>query len=301
MDETAKSPRLDPLPPETTPEMKEEFDSFFKTLGFVPNSVLTMQRKPKLAKAFVQMQRALWDPDSKVDRGLKRLVAHAASRTADDAYSMAHTASGALHFGIDAGKARGGARLPDEPAVQPAERAAFDLAVAASSQSECGDRRDLRRTAQALERGADRRDRRRHRNGRLSVALERHAWRRRSKKRHVSAPAAARSRNQVTPAIGRRRAAGRQLSPSRSLLKIALFSSPATRKAACRLLSSAGYVKVMRASGLAPTTAATQLLRSRAPPYQGTVRRYVRPVPAREDSHRTEAEPDPDVPRCRRI
>ena len=57
---------------------------------------------------------------------------------------------------------------------------------------------------------------------------------------HVSAPAAARSRNQVTPAIGRRRAAGRQLSPSRSLLKIALFPSPATRKAACRLLSSAG-------------------------------------------------------------
>jgi hypothetical protein len=58
--------------------------------------------------------------------------------------------------------------------------------------------------------------------------------------RYVSAPAAARSRNQVTPAIGRRRAAGRQLSPSRSLLKIALFSSPATKKAACRLLSSAG-------------------------------------------------------------
>src|SRR3569832_1343499 len=93
-------PRLDPLPPEHTPELKEEFDSFFKTLGFVPNSVLTMQRKPKLAKAFVQMQRALWDPDSKVARGFKRLLAHAASRTAADAYSMAHTASGALHFGI---------------------------------------------------------------------------------------------------------------------------------------------------------------------------------------------------------
>ena len=73
MNGKAKSQRLDPLPPETTPEMKEEFDSFFKTLGFVPNSVLTMQRKPKLAKAFVQIQRAIWDPDSKVDRGFKRL------------------------------------------------------------------------------------------------------------------------------------------------------------------------------------------------------------------------------------
>jgi hypothetical protein len=55
-------------------------------------------------------------PDSKVDRGLKRLVAHLASRTADDAYSMAHTASGALHFGID--EAHGGAQLPREPAIQ---------------------------------------------------------------------------------------------------------------------------------------------------------------------------------------
>lgn len=53
MNGKVKSQRLEPLPPETTPEMKEEFDSFFKTLGFVPNSVLTMQRKPKLAKAFV--------------------------------------------------------------------------------------------------------------------------------------------------------------------------------------------------------------------------------------------------------
>ena len=59
MAETKRSARLDPLPPEHSPELKEEFDSFFKTLGFVPNSVLTMQRKPKLAKGFVQMQRAL--------------------------------------------------------------------------------------------------------------------------------------------------------------------------------------------------------------------------------------------------
>jgi alkylhydroperoxidase family enzyme len=133
MDKKIRSPRLDPLPPETTPEMKEEFESFFKTLGFVPNSVLTMQRKPKLAKAFVQIQRAIWDPDSKVDRGFKRLVAHVASRTADDAYSMAHTASGALHFGVDAAKLAAVHDYKKSPQFNAAERAAFDLAVAASS------------------------------------------------------------------------------------------------------------------------------------------------------------------------
>src|SRR5512142_1921024 len=130
---TVPTTRLDPLPPEHSPELKEEFDSFFKTLGFVPNSVLTMQRKPKLAKAFVQIQRAIWDPDSKVDRGLKRLVAHVASRTADDAYSMAHTASGALHFGVDAAKLVAVGGYKENPMFSAAERAAFDLAVAASS------------------------------------------------------------------------------------------------------------------------------------------------------------------------
>ena len=132
MDKDGKSPRLDPLPPEHSPELKEEFDSFFKTLGFVPNSVLTMQRKPKLAKAFVQMQRALWGPESKVDRGLKRLLAHLASRTAEDAYSMAHTASGALHFGIDAAKLAAVRDYRTSPLFTPAERAAFELAAAAS-------------------------------------------------------------------------------------------------------------------------------------------------------------------------
>jgi alkylhydroperoxidase family enzyme len=125
--------RLDPLPPEHTPELKDEFESFFKTLGFVPNSVLTMQRKPKLAKAFVQMQRALWDPESKVDRGLKRLLAHAAARTSQDAYSMAHTASGALHFGIAPDKLAALRDYKTSGAFTPAERAALDVAVAAST------------------------------------------------------------------------------------------------------------------------------------------------------------------------
>jgi len=133
MNGKVKSQRLDPLPPETTPEMKDEFDSFFKTLGFVPNSVLTMQRKPKLAKAFVQLQRAIWDPDSKVDRGFKRLVAHAASRTANDPYSMAHTASGAIHFGIDPAKLAAVRDYKSSPLFNDAERAAMDLAVSASS------------------------------------------------------------------------------------------------------------------------------------------------------------------------
>src|SRR5262245_24961257 len=133
MNGKSKSQRLDPLPPETTPEMKEEFDSFFKTLGFVPNSVLTMQRKPKRAKALVQIQRPSWDPASKVDRGFTRLDAHVASRTANDPYSMAHTASAAILFGIDPAKLAAVRDYKNSPLFNDAERAALDLAVSASS------------------------------------------------------------------------------------------------------------------------------------------------------------------------
>jgi alkylhydroperoxidase family enzyme len=125
--------RLDPLPAETSPELREQFDSFHKTLGFIPNSVLTMQRKPRLVKAFVEMQRAIWDPDSKVDRGFKRVIAHVASRAAADAYSMAHTASGALHYGVNEKKLVAASTYQTSPLYSAAEKAALDLAVAASA------------------------------------------------------------------------------------------------------------------------------------------------------------------------
>lgn len=125
--------RLDPLPQQHSPALADEFASFHKTLGFVPNSVLTMQRKPELVRAFVAMQRAIWDPGSKVDRGFKRIVAHVASRAAGDAYSMAHTASGALHFGIEADKLAAARDYRASPLYSAAEKAALDLAVAANA------------------------------------------------------------------------------------------------------------------------------------------------------------------------
>jgi alkylhydroperoxidase family enzyme len=123
--------RLDPLPPEHSPELADQFASFFKSLGFVPNSVLTMQRNPKLVHAFVTLQGAIWGPDSKVDRGLKRLIAHVASRSAGDAYSMAHTASGALHFGVSPDKLAAATGFAASPLFTQAERAALEIAAAA--------------------------------------------------------------------------------------------------------------------------------------------------------------------------
>jgi AhpD family alkylhydroperoxidase len=124
--------RLEPMSPEHTPELKPLFDSFRRTLGFIPNSALTMQRKPRLLAAFVALQAALWEPDSKVDRGLKRLIAHVAARVAGCRYCQAHTASGALHFGVPEKKLAAVWDFRTSPLFDAAERAALELAVAAS-------------------------------------------------------------------------------------------------------------------------------------------------------------------------
>lgn len=133
MDQRTKpTPRLAPLPPEHTPELKEQFEIQRKNLGFIPNSILIMQRKPKMAKAFVQMTSAVWDPDGKVDRGLKRLLAHVSSRAAGCQYCMAHTAGGALHLGIEEQKLADVWEYQTSPLYSEPERVALDFAVAAA-------------------------------------------------------------------------------------------------------------------------------------------------------------------------
>jgi uncharacterized peroxidase-related enzyme len=127
------SPRLRPLPTEHSPELKEQFEAMRKNLGFVPNSILIMQRKPKLARALAQMTAAVWDPEGKVDRGFKRIIAHVASRAAGCQYCMAHTAGGALHFGVEHKKLAAVWEYPTSPLYSAAERATLDFAIAAAS------------------------------------------------------------------------------------------------------------------------------------------------------------------------
>ena len=80
MKNTKSDPRLAPLPQETSPELASAFQTYVKVLGFVPNSVLIMQRKPKIVQALSQLAAAIWDPGSEVPVAFKRLLAHVASR-----------------------------------------------------------------------------------------------------------------------------------------------------------------------------------------------------------------------------
>ncbi len=127
-------PRLAPLPPETTPELKPHFDFFLSTLGFTPNSVLTMQRKPKLVQAFAQLNGAVMDPAGEVDLGFRRLVGHVASKAAGCLYCQAHTLLGAQNFGVTPEKLADVWNYATSPLYSPRERVALDFALAAAAQ-----------------------------------------------------------------------------------------------------------------------------------------------------------------------
>jgi uncharacterized peroxidase-related enzyme len=126
--------RLPPLSPDTTPDLKAHFDFFLGTLGFTPNSVLTMQRKPKLVQAFAQLNAAVMDPAGEVDLGLRRLIGHVASKAAGCLYCQAHTLLGAKNFSVTEEKLAAVWNYATSPLFNAKERAALDFALAAASQ-----------------------------------------------------------------------------------------------------------------------------------------------------------------------
>ncbi|MDP2442158.1 MAG: carboxymuconolactone decarboxylase family protein [Hydrogenophaga sp.] len=127
-------PRLAPLPPETAPELQPHFHFFLGTLGFTPNSVLTMQRRPKLAQALAVMNAAVMDPEGDVDLGFRRLIGHVVSQVSGCRYCQAHTLLGAKNFGVSEAKLADIWAYASSPHYTEKERLALDFALAAAAQ-----------------------------------------------------------------------------------------------------------------------------------------------------------------------
>lgn len=124
---------MQPLAKEHTPELAEHFEIFEKILGFVPNSLLTMQRIPEVVKGFGVLTKAVMSPEGEVDLGFKRLLAHFASRAAGCQYCEAHSLIAAKIHGISEEKVAAVWDYKISPLFSDAERAAFDYALAAGS------------------------------------------------------------------------------------------------------------------------------------------------------------------------
>lgn len=126
-------PLIAPLPADHDPEVAEMARFFNETLGFCPNSVLTMQRRPAIAKAFIALNMAVMENRGRVTSDLKRLIGYVASLAAGCQYCQAHTIRAAERYGADADKMTHIWSYKTHPAFSDAERAALDFSVAAAA------------------------------------------------------------------------------------------------------------------------------------------------------------------------
>lgn len=124
---------LSPLPAETTPELADDFAIFEKILGFIPNSLLTMQRRPDIVRGFGVLTEAVMAPQGTVGQGFKRLLAHFASRAAGCQYCEAHSLIAAGIHGVSDDKVAAVWEYQTSPLYTEAERVALDYALAAGS------------------------------------------------------------------------------------------------------------------------------------------------------------------------
>ena len=126
-------PLVDPLPENANPDLIDLIQFFRGPLGTVPNSVLTMQRRPKIARAFTELNKAVMENNGRVTAEQKRLIGFIASRAADCRYCQAHTILAAERSGASAERMAAIWDYPDSPQFTAAEKTAFDFALAAAS------------------------------------------------------------------------------------------------------------------------------------------------------------------------
>lgn len=127
------NPLVKPLKETESKELEELVKFFNETLGFCPNSVLTMQRRPEIAKAFVNLNMAVMANHGRVTSALKRLIGYMTSYVAGCRYCQAHTIRAAERYGAEQEQMENIWEYKSHPSFNDAERAALDLAVAASS------------------------------------------------------------------------------------------------------------------------------------------------------------------------
>ena len=124
-------PYVNPLPRDATPELVERFDHYETTRGFIPNSILTMQRRPGIADAFIRLNRAVLY-EGTVSTELKMLVSLMASHAAGCRHCQSHMANLSSIYEAPDDKIAAIWEFETSALFSEAERAALRLAMKAS-------------------------------------------------------------------------------------------------------------------------------------------------------------------------
>lgn len=111
---------------------KELAEFFNETLGFCPNSVLTMQHRPLISKAFINLNKAVMDNKGRVTSALKRMIAWVSSNATGCRYCQAHAIRAAERYGAEQEKLDNIWEYKTHLAFSDAERSALDFSLAAS-------------------------------------------------------------------------------------------------------------------------------------------------------------------------
>lgn len=125
-------PLVNPLPSNHDEEIRKLAEFFNETLGFCPNSVLTMQHRPAISKAFINLNMAVMENNGRVTSALKRMMGWVSSNAAGCRYCQAHTIRAAERYGAEQEQLDNIWEYKTHLAFSEAERAALDFSLAAS-------------------------------------------------------------------------------------------------------------------------------------------------------------------------
>jgi len=125
--------RLPTLERSATPQLEDFFQIWEQRMGYLPNALLTLSRKPDIVKAMAMLSKAVHN-DCSLPPVVRGLVGYMASRTAQCNYCVAHTASVAVRYGVPEEMVVDMIDFETSPAYSEAVRAALRFARAASAQ-----------------------------------------------------------------------------------------------------------------------------------------------------------------------
>ena len=125
-------PLVRPLSPESNPDVSKLAEFFNETLGFCPNSVLTMQIRPEIARSFINLNMAVMTNHGRITSAFKRIIAWVSSNAAGCKYCQAHAIRAAERYGAEQEQLDNIWEYRTHKSFNEAERAALDFTLAAS-------------------------------------------------------------------------------------------------------------------------------------------------------------------------
>jgi uncharacterized peroxidase-related enzyme len=125
-------PLVSPLPANHDEETRKLAEFFNETLGFCPNSILTMQHRPAISKAFINLNMAVMENHGRVTSALKRMIGWVSSNAAGCRYCQAHTIRAAERYGAEQEQLDNIWEYKTHDSFSAAEKIALDFSIAAT-------------------------------------------------------------------------------------------------------------------------------------------------------------------------